>query len=274
MKTKTIVNHAMIVLLTIFLVSSLFAGTSDEAIKAEIGTTIAVKVHQNLNGFKDYTADLTMTLINKNGVKNELCCSVDNLSDENDCQKSLIKFCEPDELCGTYFVNYSYENGEDENWINQSVFNRLDKIEARNKAASLLGSDFSYEDLSVKDISDYKYSWLRDELLNGEICSVVEYYPADEENSGYSRLVKWIDKDNFSVCKVEFYDRKDFHVKTLAYANYRKFQNKFWKAEEEIMSNHKSGKTTILEYSDVRFDVGLNDGDFSWAVEEIAGNNR
>ena len=81
-----------------------------------------------------------------------------------------------------------------------------------------MASEFAYEDLSSFELEKYKFTWLRDEQLDGEAVFVVEQVPQDEF-SGYSKSVVWIDQAEYRARKIEFYDRKNTLLKTLLLSN-------------------------------------------------------
>ena len=90
-----------------------------------------------------------------------------------------------------------------------------------------------------------------------------ESYPVDRRNSGYSRLLTWVDKDSLRPWKVEYYDRKNAHLKTLTFYDYGKYVDKYFRAGQMKMVNHQSGKSTDLRWMNYRFNTGLKDSDFS-----------
>ena len=126
-----------------------------------------------------------------------------------------------------------------------------------------MGSEFAYEDIASQEIEKYTYKWLRDEMFENMQCFVVERYPVDKKNSGYKRQVIWIDKDKYRTWKVEYYDRKDALLKTLKMSDYKKYNEKFWRPAVLRMLNHQTGKSTELQFSDYRFNVGMTDNDFN-----------
>lgn len=126
-----------------------------------------------------------------------------------------------------------------------------------------MGSEFAYEDISSQEVEKYTYKWVRDEKLDGRECHVVEYYPVDKKNSGYTRQVVWIDKAEYRTWKVDFFDRKNSRLKTLTYKDYKQYLDKYWRADEMNMINHQTGKSTKLVWSSYKFRTGLNDNDFN-----------
>ena len=126
-----------------------------------------------------------------------------------------------------------------------------------------MGSEFAYEDISSQEVEKYTYKWIRDEVYEGEDCFVVELYPVDKKNSGYTRQVNWIDKREYRTMKVEYYDRKKSHLKTLTFNGYKKYLDKYWRADGMEMVNHQNGKSTQLRWSNYKFQTGLSDKDFT-----------
>ena len=72
-----------------------------------------------------------------------------------------------------------------------------------------------------------------------------------------------MDQAEYRVQKVEYYDRKSSHLKTLALRGYQQYLDKYWRADEMFMQNHQNGKSTTLTFSDYRFRTGLSDRDFN-----------
>ena len=70
-----------------------------------------------------------------------------------------------------------------------------------------MGSEFAYEDLSSQEVEKYKYKYIKDDKVDGVDCFVIERYPVDKD-SGYTKQQVWLDKDEYRVQKVDYYDRK------------------------------------------------------------------
>lgn len=126
-----------------------------------------------------------------------------------------------------------------------------------------MGSEFAYEDISSQEVEKYAYKWLRDETMDGKACFVSELYPVDKKNSGYKKLLAWIDKDEYRTWKIEYLDRKNSLLKTLTFKDYKQYLGKYWRANVMEMINHQNGKSTVLTWENYKFGVGLKDDDFS-----------
>ena len=60
---------------------------------------------------------------------------------------------------------------------------------------------------------------------------------------------------------MEFYDRGNNKVKTAKYT-FKKI-GKYWNAAEVEMTNLKTDRKTNMQMSDIRYDIGLTDDDFT-----------
>ena len=126
-----------------------------------------------------------------------------------------------------------------------------------------MGSEFAYEDISSQEVEKYTYKWLRDENYDGQPCFVVDHYPVDKKNSGYTRQMTWVDKKEYRPLKIEFYDKKQSHLKTLTFTGYNIYLGKYWYAHKLYMINHQNGKSTSLDFSNYEFRTGLKPTDFN-----------
>jgi outer membrane lipoprotein-sorting protein len=229
----------------------------------EKGLSITIEADNRDSGFIDFTADMEMVLKNRHGQKSTRLIRVRTLEVENDGDKSLTIFDSPRDVKGTAFLNYTHKKDDDDQWLYLPALKRVKRISSRNRSGSFMGSEFAYEDISSQEIEKYTYRWLRDEILDDRACFVVDRYPVDSKNSGYTRQVIWIDKDEYRQRKIEYYDRKKSHLKTLMFSDYNRYIDRFWRAGKMVMVNHQSGKSTELFWNNYRFQAGLKARDFS-----------
>jgi outer membrane lipoprotein-sorting protein len=227
------------------------------------GLAIAMEADRRDTGFKDYTSDMRMILRNKHGKESLRQIRMKVLEVEGDGDKSLNVFDNPRDVKGTAFLNYTHKVGDDDQWLYLPALKRVKRISSRNKSGSFVGSEFSYEDISSQEVEKYTYKWIRDESYEGKQCFVVDHYPVDKKNSGYTRQLTWIDKKEYRPLKIEFYDKKYSHLKTLTFSGYKIYLERYWRADKLQMINHQNGKSTGLEFSNYKFLTGLKATDFN-----------
>lgn len=214
-------------------------------------------------GFGDHVTNMVMVLRNKNGKESIRQIRVKTLEVVGDGDKSLVIFDNPRDVKGTAFLNYTHKVGDDDQWLYLPALKRVKRISSQNKSGAFMGSEFAYEDFASQEVEKYTYKWIRDEIYENMDCYIVERYPVDQANSGYTRQVTWIDKNEYRTWKIDFYDRKNSLLKTLTVNGFNNYQGKYWRAEKMNMVNHQNNKSTKLNFSEYQFGIGLNANDFN-----------
>ena len=246
--------------LIVFLI--LFAINTSAQTPEEKGLEIAIE-HDNRDiGFGDSSADMTMVLRNKQGDESKRQINNKTLEVEGDGDKSLVIFDEPKDVKGTAFLSFTHKSGPDDQWLYLPALKRVKRIASDNKSGPFMGSEFAFEDISSQEIEKYTYKYIKDEKINNIDCYIVERYPVDEK-SGYTRQVVWYDKVYYRLIKTVFYDRKNSLLKTLTYHDYNLYLDKYWRADNMIMENHQTGKSTDLLFSNYQLANGFTDSDFN-----------
>ena len=238
--------------------TSVLAETAEEK-----GLRLAQEADARDAGFGDHVADMQMILRNRAGDESVRQIRIRVLEVQGDGDKSLSLFDEPADIKGTAMLTYSHGLEPDDQWLYLPALKRVKRIASRNKSGPFMGSEFAYEDLGSQEVEKYSYRYLRDEpCADGLQCWVMERTPA-YEYSGYSRQVVWLDQAEYRPIKTDFYDRKGDHLKTLVWSGYQEYAGRYWRADEMLMENHQTGKSTLLKWSNYRFKTGLDDGDFN-----------
>ena len=243
--------------LFVFPVISTYAESPEEK-----GLRLTVAENTFNKGWQDFKANLTLTLRNKQGEENVFTMRMLTKEVEADGDKSIIVFDSPGDIRGTALLSHTHTLSADDQWLYLSSIKRIKRISSNNKSGPFLGSEFAYEDLTSPETEKYTYRWLREEVVDGRTMDVIEQFPS-YKYSGYTRLVKWLDQDYKQPVKVEFYDRKDRHLKTLASTEFVEYLDKYWYPSMMFMTNHQTGKNTQLEWQNYQFKNGFTDNDFN-----------
>lgn len=227
---------------------------------SEKGLAIARKVAAQDDGFKAYRGTAQMVLKDKAGTRNTRDFDAINREVPGDGDQSLIRFQTPLDVKGLTVLTHARVNADNDQWLYLPATNRTRRIAASSRSGSFAGSEFAYEDLVGYVIEKYDYAWLRDEACPGvasATCHVNEQRPKEDE-SGYSRMVAWIDAEKLRVYRVEFYDRRNAHIKTLTNSDYQLYENKFWRPTKISMENHQTGKSTDMLWSKYDFSANVS----------------
>jgi len=234
-----------------------FAGPAEDK-----GLEIAKEADRRDTGFGDLTAQMVMTLRNKRGQESTRELEVRTLEVDGDGDKSLTVFHSPRDVRGTALLTFSHAVEADEQWLYLPALRRVKRIASNNKSGPFMGSEFAYEDLSSQEVDKYKYKFVKDDKVDGIDCFLIERYPVDKD-SGYTKQLVWLDKDEYRARKIDYYDRKGELLKTFTASEYKQYLKKYWRAHKMDMVNHQNGKSTELTWSKMKFKTGLKDGDFT-----------
>lgn len=247
--------------LLLALAVSLFSAQTFALTPEEQGLQIVQEVDKRDTGFGDTQAKLQMVLKNRSGDESNRILEIRTLEKIGDGDKSLTIFDSPKDIKGTAFLSFTHALVPDDQWLYLPALKRVKRISSANKSGPFLGSEYSFEDLTSFEVARYGYLYLKDEVVEGIDSFVIEMKPK-YEYSGYTRQIAWIDKTRYIVVKVEYYDRKNALLKTQEFKNYQQYLDKYWRAEQQLMTNHQNGKSTNLLWEAYQFGVGLTDRDF------------
>ena len=238
------------------------AALAQEETPEDKGLRIAQASSARNEGFGDFTAAMTMVLRDRQGRESVRQMRFKVLEVAGDGDKSLFVFDQPRDVQGTALLTHAHVNTQDDQWLYLPALKRVKRISASRRSGSFMGSEFSYEDMSSPEVEEYTYKYLRDEPCGAFTCTVIEQFPLDEE-SGYSRKVIWQDEGEFRTWKMELYDRRGAHLKTLTFSGYRQYLDQYWRADEQTMVNHLTGAGTVLKWADFRFRTNLDEDQFT-----------
>ena len=237
------------------------------------GYEVALKARKLDSGFVNSSAKVAMTLTNSRGrsVVRKMKLFVNEVPESGN--QSLIIFHHPKDVNGTAVLTHTNRIDEDDQWLYLPSINRVKRISSSNKSGPFMGSEFAFEDLASQEIEKYQFSEdieVRD--LNGISCYVVARKPV-YQNSGYSRQVVWYNSINFRVEKIDFFDRKGIHIKTLNFSDYEKFENRYWRSLSMTMENHITGNSTLMSFVEYEFqDEGITE--FFFTPQNLSSINK
>ena len=212
---------------------------------------------------KDMHAKVIMKLISESG--NERLREITMLrlnEDNNGNQKYYMYFYLPADVRQMTFMVWKYTGKDDDRWLYIPAIKLVKRIAADDKSSSFVGSDFSYEDVSGRDLSDDKYTLNAEEKINSRNAFVVESVPKQASGAYFSRKVSWIDKETFLPLKEEYYDKRGDLYKTFTADKIENIQE-IPTIMKRTMLDTQNGHRTEVSFTKVKYNVGLRDNLFS-----------
>jgi negative regulator of sigma E activity len=126
-----------------------------------------------------------------------------------------------------------------------------------------MGTDFSYDDISSasRDADLDSHTLVREELLNGRSCFVIESVPKDGSYQ-YAKMVQWIDKGSSISYKLELYDRRGTLVKQVDILETRNVQGRETPTATR-MTTLTAGTSTTIYMDIIKYDDPIPEGVFT-----------
>ena len=129
------------------------------------------------------------------------------------------------------------------------------KIQKPSMEDALRESDLVFDDMSRIQLDRMNFELVKETIFEGENCYVIEAKPIDR--SPYGKRIFWISKIRGVFLKVEYYDSKQRLLKTQTIQWQELKGSLVWKNSH--VKNLETGRTTVIELSDVKVNSGLPD---------------
>lgn len=230
------------VMTAIIVAGSVFSATAQDA------ATILNKMDDVMYSPKDMTGKNKIVLIDKNGKEEIREATIQ----QKGTDKRMFRFTVPASQTGIAVLSLP----NDVMYLYLPAFGKERRIATSAKNQNFAGTDFSYDDMESVLFS-VKYT---PKILKTETdVFVLELTP--KKQSDYSKVIAHINKTNYYPVKMEYYDKGGNKIKEAKYT-FKKIGN-YWNAAEIEMTDLKKNHKTKMQMSDIKYDVGLTDDDFT-----------
>lgn len=229
---------------------------SFSAIADTAGERLAQRVYDRPNG-KDATSVVVMSLQEKGRaprVRKMLVYRQDRKSGE---VVSLIRFLEPADIEGTGLLTHDKSNGDSNQWVYLPALERVRRIDSGRKGGRFVNSDYYYEDLRDRKVSQDEHRIVGKESINGVSCDVLESIPVEDSNSVYSKRMSWIDPTTALPMRIDFYGKNDDQPDKRLQILKKERIHGYWTVMDSVMTSLKTGYQTRLTVELMLYDRRL-----------------
>jgi outer membrane lipoprotein-sorting protein len=210
--------------------------------------TILKNMDDVMYSARDMSANNRITLVDRNGREEVREAAVM----QKGTDKRFFRFTAPASQAGIAVLSLP----NDVIYLYLPAFGRERRIAASAKNQNFAGTDFSYDDMESVPFTQ-KYT---PKLISTQPDAyMLELIPRGR--SDYSKVVVQVNKTHFYPEKMEFFDRSNNKWKEAKYT-FKKVGN-YWNTSEIEMHDVKKNHRTIMQMSDVKYDTGLSDDEFS-----------
>jgi len=216
---------------------------------AQDANTILKKIDDVMYSPKDMTGETKIILIDKAGKQKTR--EANFIQKGND--KRIFRFTTPASQAGIAVLSLP----NDVMYLYLPAFGKERRISSSVKNQNFAGTDFSYDDMESKPYSE-KYT---PKLINTEEDIYILELTPKSPKSAYSRLIVKVHKTNYYPTYMEYYDKGKKKTKEAVY-QFEKI-GKYWNAKEIEMTDLQKNHKTKMLMSDVKYDTGLTDDEFT-----------
>ena len=198
------------------------AATDDDALPSDVqmnGSDIYRRVTKNR--FHSVHQSMELTSGDRSGTEDHsrLWLTWMNVRDGEDkavdgfFSKTIVVYSDPFDLRNTSYLVLQREVPPNDQFMYPRSTRKVRRVNLR--AETILGTDFSSEDIVPREMESAAYQRLPDEEYAGAARFVVEATPKPEQESRYSRFVMSIEKEHFVPIRTLYWDVGGVQVKEL-----------------------------------------------------------
>lgn len=221
------------------------------------GREIAGRVDARNTG-RDQRMTMDVSLIDASGSTRQRGLSFLRRT-EGGLDQTVVRFTYPQDIEGTGLLVLEHPAQRGEWFLYLPAIGRSRRIASAERHDRFAGTDFSYEDIAGSPLDDFKYVFLREEPVDDRPAFVIEARPA--EASFYERQVRWIDRERSIVVRAEYYRQGELAKRYRAAAAAR--VDGIWTMRRLEMEDLRSRHKTTIDVTDVKYNVGLDPGQFT-----------
>ncbi len=212
---------------------------------------------------EDMRARVLMRLVSKEGSERvrEMTMLRTDLQ-EGGAQRYFIYFHRPPDVRDMTFMVWKYPGKDDDRWLYIPALKLVRRIAANDKRSSFVGSDFSYEDISGREVEEDAHKLLREDRQGERETYMVESLPRDPGSVDFGRKLSWIDKATWLPVKEEYYDKRGDLSRVFTADELNQIQG-FWTITKRTMRNVQTGHRTEVGFLETRYNLRLSPDLFS-----------
>lgn len=221
--------------------------------RADSGADVLAKVDTAMNNFTDGEFESKLFIREPGGAARE----IDFTTYQKVPDKRLVRFSAPGDLKG---MGVLVEN-KDVMYVFLPGFQKVRRVGTHVKAQTFMGSDFSYEDMSLSRYSPtYDAKLVKEDANSWELELTVK--PGQEIE--YPRVHMWVEKKSQQPTKIDFMDASGKVLKTAEYLDYHLDGASHYGPSKVIVTDHRrNDHKSEIQFVSTKLNQGLKDDFFT-----------
>ena len=188
--------------------------------------------------------------------------TLNNYRLEGEIERSLMQFTEPADISGTSFLLLDDQaNNQEDMYLYLPALGSVRKISGSQKNGNFVGSDLTYNDLSIFSGANFRDNYQAE--ITAESEKTIELHlEITDPDIDYSYGKMWVRKDLWLAEKIEYYDQQEKLLKVITLSNFDEIDGNRLARKIEV-ENVQRGSRTILKLAEVDFDPELDPSIFT-----------
>ena len=218
-------------------------------------TEIIRKADEKFNGEKSSLMVMSMTIIRPTWQRT---VEFKNWSLGRDYALTLIMA--PAKDLGQTFLKRGTEM-----WSWNPSISRLIKFPPSMMSQGWMGSDYTNDDILKESsvVNDYTHETVGEEIIDGRLCYKIKMIAKENAAVVWGQQLRWIDKKDFLVMKVELYDEEGILVRTEKGSEIKMMDGRTIPSRLELIPADEPGNRTVVDIKDIKFNVQIPESFFS-----------
>lgn len=218
-------------------------------------TEIIRKADENFNGEKSSMMIMTMTIIRPTWQRS---VKFKNWSLGRDYALTLITY--PAKDAGQTFLKRGPEM-----WNWNPAINRLIKLPPSMMSQGWMGSDYTNDDILKESsvVNDYTHEIIGDETITNRACYKIKMVAKQNASVVWGSQIRWVDKKDFLVLRVELYDEDGVLVRTETGSEIKTMDGRVIPSRMELIPTDEPGNKTVVDINEIRFNIPIQESYFS-----------
>jgi hypothetical protein len=165
--------------------------------------------------------------------------------------KTFVKFMDPFDMRNIGYLMVMREDRDSDQFVYSPSTRRIRRVKLRE--VSVMGTDYTFDDIAYQNIEDAEYRRLPDEEIEGVPVYVVEATLKPFVDSHYHRTAVYLEKEHYVPLRSRYWDHAGVELKEMRASprSIREFGG-IWVATRSTMHNLQEGtrSTLIIERLD------------------------
>lgn len=261
-------NLNLLIITLLFLGQITFAGEKDSGkptVDEIVRKANMVSYYQGADG----RAEIEMQIFDKDGkmrsrefvvLRRDDVKEGESANSDDYCegQKFYIYFQRPADWNKTSFMVHKYIDRDDDRWLYLPGLDLVKRIAASDKRTSFVGSNFFYEDISGRNLSEDVHELAGE----NETTYIIKNTPKKPEQVEFSYYNVYVHKKTFLPYATEYFDKEGKKYR-MGKALATEVIDGYVTVTKSEMADLRTGGKTVLNYSKIKYNIALPEDIFT-----------